>query len=144
MMKLKLISLCALAALACVLSGCVTSVDGRQQVGIPFIKDKKEALYTRSPMEIWNAAKDVLNFNGRLYGEDVMQSTLEASVNTRTVWVKVEPVDAGTTRVIVQARTKGGGSDVDLASDIDKQIALRLQSGNLTPATPANPPRRGT
>lgn len=87
-------------------------------------------------MEIWNAAKDVLNFNGRLYGEDVLQSTLEASVNTRTVWVKVEPVDSATTRVTVQARTKGGGSDVDLASDIDKQIALRLQSGNLTPATP--------
>ena len=144
MMKLKLISLCALALFACVLSGCVNTVDGRQSVGIPFIKDKKEALYTRSPMEIWNAAKDVLSFNGRLYGEDVMQSTLEASVNTRTVWVKVEPVDASTTRVIVQARTKGGGSDVDLASDIDKQIALRLQSGNLTPANPANPPRRGT
>ena len=66
---------------------------------------------------------------------------------TRTVWVKVEPVDAGTTRVIVQARTKGGGSDLDLASDIDKQIALRLQSGNLTPATPpaaTNAQRRGT
>lgn len=145
-MKLKITLVCLLALLVCIGAGCVNTVDGRQQVGVPFIKDKKVALYERSPMEIWNAAKDVLNFNGRLYGEDVMQSTLEASVNTRTVWVKVEPVDGGTTRVTVQARTKGGGSDLDLASDIDKQIALRLQSGNLTPATPqsTNALRRGS
>lgn len=137
-MKLKLIApLCALA-LACIVSGCVTTVDGRQQVGMPFVKDKIEARYERSPMEIWKAAKDVLNFNGKVYSEDVLKSTLEASVNTRTVWVKVEPVDEKQTRVTVQARTKGGGSDVELASEIDKQIAVRLATGNLTPATPAN------
>jgi hypothetical protein len=86
-------------------------------------------------MEIWQAAKDVLSFNGKLYSEDVMRSTLEASVNTRTVWVKVEPADQQTTRVVVQARTKSGGTDLELASEIDKQIALRLATGNLSPAT---------
>jgi hypothetical protein len=136
-MKLKLISLCALTAVGFLLCGCVTSLDGRQNAGIPFIKDKIEARYPRSPMEIWNAAKDVLNFNGRLYSEDVLKSTLEASVNTRTVWVKVEPVDQSTTRVVVQARTKGGGSDIDLASEIDKQIALRLQAGAAATPTAA-------
>ena len=139
-MKLKfVVPFCGLA-LTCVVSGCVTSVDGRQQVGVPFVNDRKEARYERSPMEIWTAAKDVLNFNGRLYSEDVMKSTLEASVNTRTVWVRVEPVDSTMTRVIVQARTKGGAPDADLASEIDKQIALRLQSGNLSPAAPAKAP----
>jgi hypothetical protein len=143
-MKLKfMFAVCGLAA-ACIVSGCVTSVDGRQQVGLPFANDRKEARYERSPMEIWTAAKDVLNFNGRLYSEDVMKSTLEAAVNTRTVWVKVEPVDGTMTRVIVQARTKGGAPDADLASEIDKQIALRLQSGNLSPAAPARTPGSGT
>jgi hypothetical protein len=89
-------------------------------------------------MEIWKAAKDVLAFQGKLYSEDVMRSTLEASVNTRTVWVRVDPVDQKSTRVTVQARTKGGGSDIELASEIDKQIAIRLATGNLTPAAPAN------
>ena len=135
-MKLKLIVPVCGVALACVVSGCVTSVDGRQQVGLPFANDKKEARYERSPMEIWTAAKDVLNFRGKVYSEDVMKSTLEASVNTRTVWVRVEPVDTTMTKVTVQARTKGGGPDADLASDIDKEIALRLQSGNLSPAAP--------
>jgi len=135
-MKLRIVvPVCALA-LACVVSGCVTSVDGRQHVGMPFVKDKIESRYERSPMEIWQAAKDVLNFNGRLYSEDVQKSTLEASVNERTVWVKVEPADQQSTRVIVQARTKGGGSDVELASEIDKQIALRIATGNLTPGAP--------
>jgi hypothetical protein len=142
-MKLKLVPFAALTALACFISGCVTSLDGRQTTGVPFVKDKIEARYERSPMEIWNAAKDVLNFNGKLYSEDVLKSTLEASVNTRTVWVKVEPVDQTMTRVVVQARTKGGGSDVELASEIDKQIALRLVTGNLSPATPTNAQRRG-
>ena len=135
-MKLKIVaSLCAFA-LALIVSGCMTSVDGRQHAGVPFVKDKLESRYERSPMEIWQAAKDVLSFNGKLYSEDVMRSTLEASVNTRTVWVKVEPADQQTTRVVVQARTKSGGTDLELASEIDKQIALRLATGNLTPATP--------
>jgi hypothetical protein len=114
----------------------MTSVDGRQHAGVPFVKDKLESRYERSPMEIWQAAKDVLSSLGKLYSEDVMRSTLEASVNTRTVWVKVEPADQQTTRVVVQARTKGGGTDLELASEIDKQIALRLATGNLTPAAP--------
>jgi hypothetical protein len=41
--------------------------------------------------------------------------------------VKVEEIDPKVTRVIVQVRTKGGGTDIDLASEIDKQIALHLQ-----------------
>jgi len=36
----------------------------------------------------------------------------------------------------VQARGKGGGADLQMAAFIDKQIAVRLTSGNLTPATP--------
>ena len=76
-MKLKIVApLCALA-LAVVVSGCLTSVDGRQHAGVPFVKDKLESRYERSPMEIWQAAKDVLNFNGKLYSEDVMRSTLK-------------------------------------------------------------------
>lgn len=92
-------------------------------------KDAIEARHERSPMEVWNAAKEVLNVSGKLYSEDVLKSILEASVSNRTVWVKVEPVDRTATRVVVQARTSGGGSDIDLASEIDKQIASRLQPG---------------
>jgi len=102
--------------------------------GVPFVKDTIEGRYERPVLDVWAAAQDVLNFNGRIYSKDVMKSTLEASVNQRTVWVKVQPVDEKVTKVTVQARSRLGGGDVALASEIDKQIALRLATGNLTPA----------
>ena len=35
-------------------------------------------------------------------------------------------VDANVSQVTVQARTKAGAADVDLAREVDKQIALHL------------------
>jgi len=117
------------------ISGCVSTIDGRHEVGVPLVKDKVQARYERPPLDVWAAAKDVLKFNGTLYSEDHLLNTLEASVDTRTVWVRVEPLDQKITQLTVQVRTRGGGSDVALAGEIDKQIAIRLATGNLTPAT---------
>ena len=116
-------------------SGCVTSVDGRTHVGVPLIKDKIEGRYERTPLQVWTAAKDVLAYNGQVTSADVMKSTLEAVINDRRAWIKVEPVDEKITRVFIQTRTKGGLSDMDLAGELKSQIAVRLATGNLTPAT---------
>jgi hypothetical protein len=58
-------------------------------------------------------------------------------VNTRTVWVRVEPLDDRVTRVLVQARTRGGAADLEMAGEVDKQIALKLQAsgGGIIPAS---------
>ncbi len=122
---------------AVLISGCVSTVDGRREAGVPFLRDRVEGRYERPPMDVWAAAKDVLAFNGTLYGEDTLRSTLEASVDSKTVWVKVEAVDPKITKVTVQVRAKGGGTDLALAGEIDKEIAVRLATGNLTPATRA-------
>ena len=95
------------------------------------VQDKLVRVYERPVMQCWGAAKDVLAANGTLFSEDVMQSALSARVDTKTVRVKVEQIDPKMTRVTVQVRTKMGNSDLDLAGEIDKQIALRLQSGQL-------------
>ena len=134
-MNLNALFLFAAVSSGLFLAGCVTSPDGRQHVGMPFVKDRVTSAYEREVREVWTATKDVLNYNGKLYTEDVLKSVLEASVNRRTVWVKVEQIDDKRTRVIVQARTSGGGADVGLAAEIDKQIAIRLATGNLTPFT---------
>jgi len=126
-MKKKLFLLAAICAGALWFTGCVNTIDGRQSVGVPLIKDTVSGRYERPTLDVWSAAKDVLKYNGTLYSEDMLRSTLEASVDTRTVWVKVEPVDQKITKVTVQVRTKGGGTDIDLASEMDKQIALNLQ-----------------
>jgi hypothetical protein len=138
-MKIRLLCFSAFCSGAILLSGCVNTIDGRQKVGLPLVKDTVTARYERAPSDIWAAAKDVLKYNGTLYSEDTLQSTLEASVDTKTVWVKIEPVDQRLTKVTVQVRTKGGGADLPLASEIDKEIAIRLVTGNLTPATKPNP-----
>jgi len=135
-MRSKWILLVAAIAMAGLFgSGCAESLDGRVTPGVPFVKDTIEGRYERPVLDVWAAAQDVLNYNGKLYSKDELKSTLEAAVNQRTVWVKVQPVDQKITRVTVQARTRLGGGDVALASEIDKQIALRLATGNLTPAS---------
>lgn len=136
---MKLLLLSAICAGAVCLAGCINTLDGRQTMGVPLVKDTVTARYERTPLDIWAAAKDVLKNNGTLYSEDTLQSTLEASVDRKTVWVKVEPVDQRITKVTVQVRTKGGAADIALAAEIDKQIALRLVTGNLTPASKASP-----
>src|SRR5437764_5970862 len=73
-------------------SGCATSVDGRMTPGFSFVKDSVEGRYEKPVLDAWTAAKDVLNYNGRVYSEDVMKSTIEHSLNQPTVWVKVEPI----------------------------------------------------
>lgn len=120
------------------LTGCVETVDGRHRAAIPLRADKVEGRYERSPAELWTAAKDVLKHQGTLTSEDTLRNVLEANVDERRVWVKVEEFDSKITRVIVQARTKGGSGDMEMAAFIDKQIAVRLATGNLTPTAPTH------
>lgn len=122
------------------LTGCVSTIDGKSQAGVPFIKDTVEGRYERPFQQVWIATKDVLAFNGTLTREDVIGHVLEAKVDARTVWVRVEDVDGKITRVIVQTRTKAGGSDLELAGEIDKQIAVRLATGRLSPGGAAGLP----
>ncbi len=112
--------------MAALLTGCVSTVDGRHKAGVPWVKDTIESKYERPVDQIFAAAKDVLKFNGTLYGENTITKTLEAKVNSTTVFIRVDEVDPKVARVLVQARSSSGG-DIATASEIDKQIALRLK-----------------
>jgi hypothetical protein len=125
-MKMDFLKLLAISCLLTVGAGCVSTVDGRVRAGVPFVKDKIESRYERPLDQVMAAARETLQFNGTLYSEDVVNKSLEGKVDTRTIWVKLDEPEPSITRVVVQVRTKGGRSDVDLASEIDKQIALRL------------------
>lgn len=107
-------------------AGCQSSPDGRMRGGVPFMKDTIEGRYNRTPAQAFASARQVLELNGTLTGENTISNALEAKVDNRRVIVKVDEVEPGVTRVLVEARKKGGLPDVDLAAEIDKQIALRL------------------
>lgn len=125
-----------ISTLAIFAGGCVGTLDSRREPGNPLAKDKLIRVYERPVMQCWAAAKDVLAANGTVFSEDVMQSTVSARVDTRTVRVKVEQIDPKMTRLTVQVRTKLGNGDLDLAGEVDKQIALRLATGQLPMSTP--------
>ncbi|HEX7862839.1 MAG TPA: hypothetical protein VF773_21080 [Verrucomicrobiae bacterium] len=124
----KTFSFFAILFLALV-TGCVSRVDDRKTVGMPFVKDTIEGRYQRPPAAIFAAAKSVLELNGTLTGENTINNSLEAKVDNRTVVIKVDEVEPGVSRVLIQARKKGGAGDVDLAAELDKQIALKLATG---------------
>lgn len=109
------------------LTGCYHTPDGRSRIGMPLVKDSFESRYQRSPEQVMQAARDVLTHNGTLSLDDRVKNTIEAKVDTRTVTVKVDQVEPGISRIITQARTKARQPDLDLASELDKQIALRLK-----------------
>lgn len=100
---------------------------------MPFVKDKIQGRYERSVDQIFEASKEVIKENGVLVREGVLYNqtnevkTVEGKVNQRNVWVRVEAVDPKVTEVTVQTRTSGGGSDIDLAAELQKQIALKLK-----------------
>jgi hypothetical protein len=115
---------------AALLSGCYSTPEGRKKAGVPFVKDKFEGRYQRPVATIFTAARQILELNGTLVGENRIMNSLEAKVDTRTVIVRVDEVEPGVSRLIVSARKKGGLPDLDLASEIEKQIALKLASGS--------------
>ena len=127
-MKRKILVLFLIAGLAGLVAGCVDTVDGRSQAGVPFVKDRVEGRYERPAEQVFQAAKKVLAFNGTLTSENTINHSLEARVNQTTIWARVEEIDPAkpVSLVIVQARAKGGGSDLDLAHELEKQIALQL------------------
>jgi hypothetical protein len=127
-MNIKLLALLVIAVCAGLLTGCVGTVDGRSQVGLPFLKDSVEGRYERPAAQVFAAAKQVLAFNGTLVAENTLNTSLEAKINQRSVFVRVQEVDPAkpVTDVVVQTRTPAGGTDIDLAHEVEKQIALKL------------------
>lgn len=131
-MKTKKFSILVCVALIVVAVGCVKTVSGRKTAAVPFVKDTIEGRYERPTDEVFAAAKDVIRVNGTLLNEGMLHSetnmvkTAEGKVNQRSVWIRVEQLDPKITSVQVQTRTKGGGTDVDLAHELEKQIALKL------------------
>jgi hypothetical protein len=128
--------LAGLLGLALVAVGCVDTVTGRKTAAVPFVKDRITSRYERPAEQVFQATREVISYNGTLVHEGVLYGqtnavgnvvkTVEGKVNQRAVWVRIEQLEPRVTGVSVQARTSAGGTDLELAAEIDKQIALKL------------------
>ena len=126
-MKRTLSLLLCASALTFATVGCVKTQDGHSTMGVPFQKDKIPSKYERPAQQIIESTRKVLAEMGTITSDDVANNVITASVNTRTVWVKVTQVDDKVSEVVTQVRTKNGSSDIDLAAEVDKRIALGLR-----------------
>ena len=117
-----------------VTAGCIHTVSEKNTPGVPFLKDRIVSRYDRPVDQVFQAAKDVVLTDGTLIHEGTVYNTqtntfktVEGRVNQRNVWIKIEAITASpvVTELTVQARSSVG-PDVDLASQLDKEIALKL------------------
>lgn len=122
-----------LIAAVIIATGCVSNQTGGSNVGVPLLKDSVEGRYERPVAEVYEAAKAVIRGNGVLLNEVTQHSAsnsivlgLEGRVQERKVFMAVSEVDPKVTSVIVQVRTTMGGRDLDLAHELEKQVALKL------------------
>lgn len=121
----------ALAA-ALVATGCVQTVSGTHTFATVPGKDTMGGRYQRSIDQVYSAALTVIQQNGVLLTEYIPHDTtnavrsLEGRVNEQDVWIRVQAIDPQVTAVDVEARTKWGGRDLDLAHELEKEIALQL------------------
>ena len=128
-MKTKIFA--AFIGLAIVATGCITTVTGTKTAA-PLGKDRVEGRYQRSVDQVYQAAVQVVQNNGVIVTEYIPHDSVNAirslygKVGQCDVWLRVEAVDPKITSVIVQVHTKRGGGDIDLAHELEKEIALQL------------------
>jgi len=125
--------LLGLVAALVISTGCVQTQSGRKTAAVPFVKDSITGRYERPVAQVYEAAKEVLRFNGQLVNEvtrhnddSVAVLALEGYVQDRKVFIGVKEEDPTVTSITVQVRTPGGGTDNDLAHELEKQVALKL------------------
>jgi hypothetical protein len=115
-------------------AGCVNTVNNQHAFALSPGKDKYENRYERSVDQVYAASIDVIKFNGTIGRESVINpgptavKTIDAKVNGRSVWVRVQAVDSKVTSVTVQVRTSGGGTDQTLTQQLLNQIGIKLAS----------------
>jgi hypothetical protein len=129
-MKIKFFAV--LLGAAVVATGCISTVSGTRTAAVTWSKDQIEGRYQRSVDQVYQAAVTVIQSDGVLTTEYIPHDntntvrSLQGKVNEYNVWIRVEGVDPKVTAATVQARSKMGVSNVDLAAQLQTEIALQL------------------
>jgi len=123
-MKCRFLVLLTLTCLLGLDVGCVSTPKDDLIFGLPG-KDKIVSRYEKPYDQVKAASIAVLKRNGTLIGDDLVRKVLEARIDTAKVYVALDDSEPKITKVTVQVR-RSGVADIDLASEIDKQIYGQL------------------
>ena len=111
--------------MAAISVGCISTPQGKQ-FGVPGVRDTVVSRYERPLAQVINSAREVLSRTGSITGDDVVNNAVSAKIDNRSVWVTVAEVEPLVTEIKVRVRSSRGTSDLAMAAEIDKQIALGL------------------
>ena len=129
---MKKVIFAAFAGIIIVATGCVKTVSDTNSPAVTWSTDKISGRYPRSVEQVYQAAVTVLQNNGVVLTEYIPHDTtnttrsVQGKVNEKNVWMRVEAETPSVTVLTVQARSKWGVSDVDLASQLVTDVALQL------------------
>jgi hypothetical protein len=133
MSRMRITILLGLMATLIISTGCVSTASGTKTAAVPLVRDSVEGRYERPVPQVYEAAKEVMRFNGQLtrevtrYTDDgVTVMALEGMVQDRKIFMGVKQEDQSVTSIKVQVRTSAGGTDLSLAHELEKQVALKL------------------
>jgi hypothetical protein len=121
-----------LVVLACGVAGCVNTVTENQPGSGPAYRDRLEARHQKSVDVVFEASKRALlsfgniTAEGKVFATTNQVRTLEGLVNNKLVYMRVEALAPQETSVVVQVRTKLGGTDLQIAKDLVQRIAVEL------------------
>ncbi|MFL3666456.1 MAG: hypothetical protein ACJ06V_07725 [Verrucomicrobiota bacterium] len=124
-MTFRLFLLCVASSLAAISVGCISTPQGKK-FGVPGVRDTVVSRYERPLDQVINSAREVLSRTGSITGDDVVNNAVSAKIDNRSVWVTVSEVEPLVTEIKVRVRSSRGTSDLVMAAEIDKQIALGL------------------
>ena len=125
LMTFRLVLLCVASSIAAISVGCISTPQGKQ-FGVPGVRDTVVSRYERPLAQVINSAREVLSRTGSITGDDVVNNAVSAKIDNRSVWVTVAEVEPLVTEIKVRVRSSRGTSDLVMAAEIDKQIALGL------------------
>lgn len=129
-MKKKIFAV--LAGAVVVATGCVHTVSDTSTFAVDYGQDSVAGRYNRPFDEVYQASVKVIRTDGAVITEYVPHEytnnvrSVEGRINDRKVWVRVAEIDTRISQVDVEARTKWGGTDIELVHQVEKEIALEL------------------
>ena len=140
---MKWILFAALAGVVLSTGGCVKTEVDTYTFAPWFGKDRVQGRYPRSADEVYRAAFTVLGRKGVVvqeyipHGTDNSVRSVYGKVGENKVWISVAAEqDPKVASIVVEARTKMGGTNIELAHELEKDVALQLQleSGSQFPS----------
>ena len=121
-----------LAGVALFVAGCVGTVTQDKPGNLPAYRDRVENRFNRPANQVFEAAKRAFNSYGTITRESISPPGpnqlcfIEGTMNQYGVWIRIEGISASATKMIVQVRAPMGGTNLEMANELEKQTAVEL------------------